>query len=125
MNRTRVETAMTNAAVGALGAFTGGLVVVAVLARSVRLGTRVRRRESGPPGPHEHPRTPEGGPAYGTSEAREPDEVSGAKDGRERLIPHRLHSSGSKRGEDRARPRRTSEPRGSFGRGGPDRRATT
>ncbi|MGC4979308.1 DUF6479 family protein [Streptomyces sp. DT193] len=119
MNPTYVETAMSNAAVGTLGAFIGGLVVVAALMWAVRLGIRVRRRESDPPKPHEHPRMPEGGPTYETSEVREPDEVSEATDGRERLTPHQLHSSGSRRSEDQARPRWSSESHGSFGSGGP------
>ncbi|MEU9136433.1 DUF6479 family protein [Streptomyces sp. NPDC048404] len=119
MNPTYVETAMSNAAVGTLGAFIGGLVVVAALVWAVRLGIKVRRRESDPPKPQEHPRMPAGGPTYETSEVREPEEVSESVDGRERLTPHELHSSGSKRSEDQARPRWGSESRGSFGSGGP------
>jgi hypothetical protein len=119
MNPTYFETAMSNAAVGALGAFIGGLVVVAALVWAVRLGIAVRRRESDPPRPHEHPRMPEGGPPYEALEVREPDEVSEATDGRERLTPHELHSSGTKRSEKQARPRWSSESRGSFGSGGP------
>lgn len=64
MNPTYVETAMSNAALGTLGAFIGALVVVAALMWAVRLGIRLRRRESDPPKPHEHPRMPEGGPTY-------------------------------------------------------------
>ncbi|MEU9208024.1 DUF6479 family protein [Streptomyces sp. NPDC048415] len=115
------EMAMSNAAIGALGAFIGGLVIAGALVWAVRLGIKVRRRESVPPGSHEHPEVPETGPVQETREFREPDEVPRASDESERLRPQNLHASGSKRAENQQRPRWDPGSSGSFGSGGPGR----
>lgn len=64
---------------------------------------------------------PEGGPTYETVEVREPDEVPRAADGSERLTPHELHRSGSRRSDEQARPRWSTDSGGSIGGDGPNR----
>jgi hypothetical protein len=113
--------AVSDAAVGSIGAFVGGLVIVGVLVWAVRLGIRSRRGEPRPPRPEEQPRMPESGPVGEVRERREPDEVPQAADESERLRPHDLHASGSKRGENQERPRWDPGSSGSFGGGGPGR----
>lgn len=116
---THWEIALSNAAYGTLGAFVGGLVIVGVLVWAVLLGIRVRRREPGPPKAHEHPTLPESGPTYESREIREPNEVPRADDESERLRPHQLGRSGTKRSDKQERPRWGSGSSGSFGGGGP------
>ncbi|MFB9505002.1 DUF6479 family protein [Streptomyces aurantiacus] len=113
--------AVSDAAVGSIGAFVGGLVIVGVLVWAVRLGIKSRRGQPRPPRPEEQPRRPESGPVQEAREMREPDEVPRAADESERLSPHDLHASGSKRGENQDRPRWDSGSSGSFGGGGPGR----
>ncbi|MFJ8142753.1 DUF6479 family protein [Streptomyces sp. NPDC096013] len=119
MNATHWEIAVPDAAHGALGAFVGGLVIAGVLVWAVRLGIRVRRREPNPPAAKQQPATPESGPAYEISEIREPNEVPRANDECERLRPHELGRSGTKRSDKQERPRWGSGSSGSFGSGGP------
>jgi hypothetical protein len=121
MDTTTFELAVSNAALGTIGAFVGGLVIVGALIWAVRLGIGVRRREPGPPGAHEQPRLPESGPTYETSEVREPNQVPTAADESERLTPHQVHNSGSKRSDQQDRPRWSPGSSGSFGSGGPGR----
>jgi hypothetical protein len=119
MNATYWEIALSDAAYGTLGAFVGGLVIAGVLVWAVRLGIRVRRREPGPPKAHEQPTMPESGPAYESREIREPNEVPRANDESERLTPHQLGRSATRRSAKQERPRWGSGSSGSFGGGGP------
>ncbi|MFF3413993.1 DUF6479 family protein [Streptomyces sp. NPDC002698] len=105
MKATYWEIALQDAAFGMLGAFAGGLLIVGGLVWAVRLGIKARRREPGPPRPHEQPAPPESGPVHESREMREPDEVPRAADESERLTPYQLHSSGGKRSERQERPR--------------------
>lgn len=108
--------AASDAARGAIGAFLGGLLVVGLLVGAVLLGMRVRRQQPRPPRRDEHPTLPESGPVR---EVREPDEVPRAADESERLRPHNLRSSGSRRSEDQDVPKWEPGSSGSFGGGGP------
>ncbi|SOE59112.1 hypothetical protein SAMN05446589_1480 [Streptomyces sp. OV198] len=113
--------AVSDAAIGTIGAFVGGLVVAGVLMWAVSLGVKIRRREPRRPRPDEQPREPESGPVREVREVREPDEVPKAADESERLRPHNLHASGSKRGENQDVPRWVRGSSGSVGGGGPGR----
>jgi uncharacterized iron-regulated membrane protein len=113
--------AVSDAAMGTIGAFVGGLVIAGALVWAVRLGVKVRRREPRRPRPDEQPKVPESGPVREVREAREPDEVPQAADESERLRPHNLHASGSKRSENQDVPRWDPRSSGSFGSGGPGR----
>ncbi|MDW4904133.1 DUF6479 family protein [Streptomyces sp. ADMS] len=105
-----------------IAAFAGGLIVVALLIWAVRLGVRAKEAESPPPRPDEQPTLPESGPVHEERERREPNEVPRASEESERLNPHNLDSSGTKRGEDQSRPRWTPGNSGSFGGGGSGRK---
>lgn len=95
-----------------------GVVLVGALIWAVRLGIRVRRREPGPPRPHEQPRMPASGPVRESSQAREPNEMPQPADGR-RLTPHELRPTGSRPGDaTQGRPRWDEGSSGSFGSGG-------
>ncbi|MFD5814078.1 DUF6479 family protein [Streptomyces sp. f51] len=118
MNHEHWSVALSNAVVGTLGALLGGLVIAGALVWAVGLGIRARRREPGPPKAHEQPRLPQSGPAHETSEIREPNEVPRAANEGERLTPHQLGGSGSRRSDRQERPRWGSGSSGSFGSGG-------
>ncbi|MGW0970026.1 DUF6479 family protein [Streptomyces sp. NPDC002516] len=118
MNHEHWSVALSNAVVGTLGALLGGLVIVGALVWAVGLGIRARRREPGPPKAHEQPRLPQSGPAHETSEIREPNEVPRAANEGERLTPHQLGGSGSRRSDRQERPRWGSGSNGSSGSGG-------
>jgi hypothetical protein len=105
-----------------IAAFAGGLIVVALLIWAVRLGVRTKEAESPPPRPEEQPRLPETGAVHEEREQRAPNEVPHTVDESERLNPHNLHSSGTKRGEDQTRPRWSPGNSGSFGSGGSGRK---
>ncbi|MET7854746.1 DUF6479 family protein [Streptomyces avermitilis] len=119
MNTTHYEAVASNAAFGMFAAFIGGLVIVGALVWAVRFGTKVRRREPGPPRRDEQPTLPESGPVHETRQRREPDEVPRAGNESERLTPHDLHASGSRPSENQQRPRWDEGSGGSFGSGGP------
>jgi hypothetical protein len=121
MQTTFYEAAAASSVFGVAVVLVSGLVVTGALIWAVRLGIRVRRGESRPPRRSEHPRPPESGPVHETREFREPDEVPRAADGSERLTPHGLKHSGSKRSENQTRPRWNEGSSGSFGGGGPGR----
>lgn len=106
---------------GTIGAFVGGLVIAGVLMWAVGFGVKVRRREPRRPSPEEQPKVPDSGPVREVREVREPDDVPQAADESERLRPHNLHASGSKRSENRDVPRWDPASGGSFGSGGPGR----
>ncbi|MET8946100.1 DUF6479 family protein [Streptomyces sp. NPDC004542] len=95
-----------------------GVALVAGLIWAFRLGFRVRRRESAPPRPEEQPTRPVSGPVQEERQAREWDEVPRATDGSERLTPHQLNPTGTKRAADQSRPRWEPGSSGSFGGGG-------
>ncbi|WP_369191909.1 DUF6479 family protein [Streptomyces sp. R08] len=100
-----MELAVSGAAMGLVVAVAGGLVIVALLVWAVRLGIKVREREPAPPLPEEQPQLPETGAVREVQEQREPDEVPQTGDGGERLKPHEIHQSGSKRSDSQDRPR--------------------
>ncbi|MEV1081456.1 DUF6479 family protein [Streptomyces sp. NPDC050211] len=107
---------------GLIAVLIGGLLIAGALVWAVRLGIKVRRREPGPPGPHEQPSVPSTGPVREAQEVREQNEVpqAGDKSGR-RLTPHELQPSGSKRSESQKRRRWNPGSSGGFGSGGPGR----
>ncbi|MEV6738773.1 DUF6479 family protein [Streptomyces sp. NPDC051104] len=113
-----LQLAASDAAWGMLGAFVGGLLIAGALVWAVRLGIRVRRRESAPPRPSEQPIRPTSGPVMESREVREPNEVPRAQDESERLTPHEVHASGTRRSGQQKRPRWNSGSSGSFGSGG-------
>ncbi|MFJ6087813.1 DUF6479 family protein [Streptomyces sp. NPDC092369] len=116
------DLAASDAAIGTLGAFLGGLVVVGLLIWAVRLGVKVRRQQPRPPQADEHPTLPESGPVREVREVREPDEVPHAADESERLRPSNVHPSGSKRSDDQDVPKWEPGSSGSFGSGGSGRK---
>ena len=118
---TSYEAAAASSVFGVAVVLVSGLVITGALIWAVRLGIRVRRRESPAPRPSEQPRPPESGPVHETREIREPHEVPRATDASERLTPHGLSRSGSKRSENQTRPRWDEGSSGSFGGGGPGR----
>ncbi|MGW7257262.1 DUF6479 family protein [Streptomyces sp. NPDC054834] len=95
-----------------------GVAVVAGLIWAFRMGFRVRRREPGPPRPEEQPTRPVSGPVQEEREVRAWDEVPRAADESERLTPHQLNPTGTKRAADQRRPRWEPGSSGSFGGGG-------
>ncbi|MFI9760625.1 DUF6479 family protein [Streptomyces sp. NPDC051963] len=99
-----------------IGAFAGGLLIAGALVWAVWLGMRVRDREPPRPRSEEQPHLPDTGPVRETREMREPDEIHQTE--RERLLPHELHHSGSKRGDDQNRKRWLPGSSGGFGSGG-------
>ncbi|KUJ36644.1 DUF6479 family protein [Streptomyces sp. NPDC093228] len=112
--------AASDAAWGVAGALVAGLVVAGFLVWAIRLGIKVRRREQDPSRTSPQPPRPDsgGGPDMSALERREPDEVPRAADESERLTPHQLHPSGSRRSEDQNRPRWESGSGGPFGSSG-------
>jgi hypothetical protein len=112
------EAAATNPG-GVIAVLVVGLVLVGALIWAIRLGMKSRRREPRPPRRGEHPTRPSSGPAHETQQVREPDEVPRAADASERLTPHDLGASGSRRSQDQRRRRWSRGSSGSFGSGGP------
>lgn len=104
-----------------IAAFAGGLIVAGLLIWAVRFGVRVKDAEAPRPRPDEQPRLPDSGAVHEQRERREPNEVPHTSDEDERLRPHNLHPSGTKRGEDQTRPRWSPGNSGSFGSGGSGR----
>jgi hypothetical protein len=100
-----------------IGAFAGGLVVVAVLVFAVGVGIGVMRREPDRPAESEQPHLPVTGAVEEINEIREPDEVR--SEGGQRILPHELHGAGTRRREDQHRPRWAPGGSGGFGSGGP------
>ncbi|WP_329267183.1 DUF6479 family protein [Streptomyces sp. NBC_01451] len=105
-----------------IAAFAGGLIVVALLIWAVRLGVKAKEAELPPPRPDEQPTLPETGPVHEEREMREPNEVPHTSEDSDRLDPHNLDASGTKRGDDQTRPRWSPGSRGSFGSGGSGRK---
>ncbi|MEU9955149.1 DUF6479 family protein [Streptomyces sp. NPDC050982] len=120
MNAIAYQAAATNPA-GVIAVLIGGLLIAGALVWAVQLGIKVRSREPGPPGRQEQPTLPESGPVHETRQMREPNEVPRAADESERLTPHNLQASGSKRSENQKRPRWNRGSSGSFGGGGPSK----
>ncbi|MFF7140874.1 DUF6479 family protein [Streptomyces nodosus] len=122
MNTTTVHVlAAAGSKAGVLVIVLCGLVIAGALVWPVRKGSRMRREESvraGRPGPGEHPTLPRSGPAHETRQAREPDEVPRAEGESERLTPHQLRHSASRRSGNQNRRRWESGSSGSFGSGG-------
>ncbi|MFI5683289.1 DUF6479 family protein [Streptomyces sp. NPDC051636] len=118
MNTAINEAAGAVSAFGYIALLVVGVAIVAGLIWAFRLGMRVRRREPGPPRPQEQPTRPVSGPVQEAHEVREPDEVPRAADESERLTPHQLNPTGTKRADDQRRPRWEPGSSGSFGGGG-------
>ncbi|MFF3333883.1 DUF6479 family protein [Streptomyces sp. NPDC002888] len=119
MDTIHYEAAGAGTTFGFVVILVGGLIITGALVWAVRLGIKVRGREQAHLRPGEsHPRLPEDGPVREAREVREPDEVPRAADGSERLTPHELRNSGSRRSEDQTPPRWDEGSSGSFGSGG-------
>ncbi|MFE7213754.1 DUF6479 family protein [Streptomyces sp. NPDC001698] len=93
-------------------------MVAAVLVWAVRLGIRVKQGGPRTPRGGEHPTLSESGPVHEVRRRREPAEVPRAEETGRRPTPHELGSSGSRRSEDRTRPRWDGGSGGAFGSGG-------
>ncbi|WP_237519649.1 DUF6479 family protein [Streptomyces sp. HUCO-GS316] len=117
MTTIQYEAAAANAG-GVIAILIAGLIIAGALIWAVRFGVKVRRREPRTPRRGEHPTLPPGGPVHETRHVREPDEVPRAADESERLTPHQLHASGTKRSQDQKRRRWGAGHSGSFGSGG-------
>lgn len=115
---TFVLAATSSDVLNVIAAFVGGLFIAGALVWAVQFGMRVQDRESPRPRVEEQPRLPETGPVRELREMREPDELSDAMDGQERLMPHQLHHSGTRRGKDQQRKRWLPGSSGGFGSGG-------
>ncbi|MCL7425650.1 DUF6479 family protein [Streptomyces sp. YS415] len=118
MNTTSWDLAAESGAVG-IGLIVAGVVVVALLLGAFVLGSRIRRREPGPPSPEEQPRLPADGPVREVRESREPDEVPRSD---HRVTPHEMPGHGnmpSRPTSGQERPRWNEGSGGSFGSGGP------
>jgi len=112
------QAAATNAG-GVIAVLVVGLVLVGALVWAIRFGVRAPRREPRAPRHGEHPTLPSAGPAHETQQVREPDEVPRAADESERLSPHDLGVSGSRRSGDQRRRRWSRGSSSLFGSGGP------
>ncbi|MEU1202881.1 DUF6479 family protein [Streptomyces sp. NPDC005813] len=99
------ETTASAATAGALAVLVGGLIVVGALIWAVRFGIKVRRSESAVPRRGQHPTLPESGPVHESREMREANEVPRAHGKGERLTPHELRHSASRRSDDQRRSR--------------------
>ncbi|MFF4394183.1 DUF6479 family protein [Streptomyces sp. NPDC001480] len=118
-----MDTAISEAAGGVSGLgyiviLVVGIVVAAGLLWAFRLGFKVRRREPTPPRPEEQPTRPVSGPVQEERQVRAWDDVPRAADESERLTPHELNPTGTKRAADQRRPRWEPGSSGSFGGGG-------
>lgn len=121
MNTLHLAAAASDAAIGVVLAFIGGLVIAGALIWAVRFGIKKRRGEPGPPSPESQPRRPGTPDAEERQQHREPNEMPYVTDNNERLSPHEL-GSGSRRSDSTdtgKRPRWNSGSGGSFGSGGP------
>ncbi|MFD8307572.1 DUF6479 family protein [Streptomyces sp. NPDC059690] len=117
MNSASMDFAASSAS--AMGLVAAGVVVVALLLGAFLLGSRIRRREPGPPSPEEQPHLPDGGPVREVREVREADEVPRSDT---RLTPHELPGHGNsptRASASQERPRWTGGNSGSFGSGSP------
>ncbi|GLW50307.1 hypothetical protein Stsp02_59680 [Streptomyces sp. NBRC 14336] len=99
-----------------VGLIVAGVLVVAVLIGAFVLGSRVRRREPGPPRRADQPRVPESGPVREEREVRETNEMPQSD---RRMTPHELGSHSSRPSPSKERPRWDDGRGGSFGSGGP------
>ncbi|MFC8434422.1 DUF6479 family protein [Streptomyces sp. NPDC057253] len=115
---TFVIAATSSEVLNVIAAFVGGLFIAGALVWAVQFGMRVQERELPRPKVEEQPRLPETGPIRELREMREPDELSDATDGHERLMPHELHPSSTRRGKDQHRKRWLPGSSGGFGSGG-------
>jgi hypothetical protein len=118
MDTTRYEAAAAIPVFGIVIIVLGGLVIAGALVWAIGLGIRVKQREPRTPRGGEHPTLPESGPVHETHQRREPDEVPRAEETGERLTPHQLGASASRRSDDQTRPRWDPGSSGSFGSGG-------
>ncbi|MFJ4686804.1 DUF6479 family protein [Streptomyces sp. NPDC091377] len=101
-----------------LGLFGVAVVVLAVLAGSFWLGTRIKDRQPPTPRPEEQPRPPEGGPVHEILENREPDEVPKVPKGGRALTPYELSNQQTRSSDSKERSRWSRGSSGSFGGGG-------
>ncbi|MEV4920556.1 DUF6479 family protein [Streptomyces tirandamycinicus] len=102
-----VTQSASDPALGGIGPFIAGIVIVAVLIGAIPWAIRRRRNQPRRPLPSEQPVRPAG--RTHIEETREPDGESFPDDG-SRLSPHQLKSHGSQPGP--------GQHRGSDGRGG-------
>ncbi|MCF3134162.1 DUF6479 family protein [Streptomyces olivochromogenes] len=118
MNTTSQELAAAGSAAGMVVIVVFGLLVTAALVGAVRLGIRVRHRESAPPRPAEQPTLPREGPVHEERNIREPNEVPRAAGEADRLTPYQLGNAPSRPNRNQTRPRWQPGSSGSFGSGG-------
>ncbi|MFE9609801.1 DUF6479 family protein [Streptomyces sp. NPDC006012] len=101
-----------------LALFAVAVAVLAVLAGSFWLGSRVKFREPPRPRPDEQPQLPPGGAVREIRENRESEEVPKTLDGRRPLTPYELSNQQTRSSTTQERPRWSKGSSGSFGGGG-------
>ncbi|MFJ7905197.1 DUF6479 family protein [Streptomyces sp. NPDC096198] len=105
MNRTLEQLAAGGSAAGSAVILLCGVLVTAALLWAIRLGIKVRRRESPPPRRGEHPVPPRSGPVGEERNMREPNEVPRTTEKGDRRTPHELGNAPSRPSTDQTRPR--------------------
>lgn len=118
MRTTHEQLAAAGSVAGAIAIVVCGVLITAALVGAVRLGIRVRRRESPTPRREEQPTLPPTGPVREERAMREPNEVPRASGDDDRLTPHQLGNVSSRPSSDQTRPRWSPGSSGSFGSGG-------
>ncbi|MEU2422085.1 DUF6479 family protein [Streptomyces sp. NPDC007851] len=118
MHTTHEQLAAAGSVAGAIAIVVCGVLIAGALIAAVRLGIRVRRRESPAPRPEEQPKLPSTGPVREERSVREPNEVPRASGDDDRLTPHQLGNVSSRPSSDQTRPRWDPGSSGSFGSGG-------
>ncbi|MEU3980784.1 DUF6479 family protein [Streptomyces sp. NPDC026672] len=98
--------------------FVVAVAVLAVLAGSFWLGSRVKYRESPRPRPEEQPHLPPDGAVHEIRENREPEEIPRIPKGERPLTPYDLSNMQTRPGTSKDRPRWSKGSSGSFGGGG-------
>jgi Family of unknown function (DUF6479) len=102
-----------------LALFAVAMVVLAVLAGSFWLGSRIRFGEPPRPHPDEQPKLPPGGAVREIRENRESEEVPKTPEGGRPLTPYELSNQQTRPSTTKERPRWSKGTSGSFGGGGP------
>lgn len=118
MRTTHEQLAAAGSVAGAIAIVVFGVLITAGLVAAVRLGIRVRGRESPTPRREEQPTLPPTGPVREEQSLREPNEVPRASGDGDRLTPHQLGNVSTRPSSDQTRPRWNPGSSGSFGSGG-------
>ncbi|MGW3956403.1 DUF6479 family protein [Streptomyces sp. NPDC004752] len=101
-----------------LGLFVVAVAVLAVLAGSFWMGSRIKFREPPRPRPEEQPHLPPEGAVYEIRENRESEEVPKTPEGGRPLTPYELSNQQTRSSASKDRPRWSKGTSGSFGGGG-------